>query len=291
MKSVIVFALFLTVAFATTIKVEPVYENTPTPVRNPNSGVVSMLVRASLNKETFLPRLPAGSHVSAGNFKPGSGSGRPPADLVDIEDFDIKKGFSILKEGIEVAIRKAKEGFQKMREKIRSIKLPKIDIPALIQKVINFGKVLLRLYPCAKVLQKLTPNFIKYAEEVAIGNAEAAVEELLTVLQDMPEITQACIGQPFEIPAEDMEILVCTADMIALASKLASFVLFPELVLANLGGLVNMVKMIPKTVSDCTGAFEGPTNSTTNATDTTNSTTNATNVTNFTNSSNVSLVY
>jgi len=255
MKSVIVFALFLTVAFATTIKVEPVYENTPTPVRNPNSGVVSMLVRASLNKETFLPRLPAGSHVSAGNFKPGSGSGRPPADLVDIEDFDIEAGFSIVKEGIQTAIRKAKEAFLKVKEKLKNIKLPKFDLPKLVRPIINLGKIVVRLIPCAKSLTRLAPIFIVYAEKVALGDASEAVEELLKVLEVMPEISLACVGRPFEIEAEDMDAIVCAADMISLASKLSAYILVPELVLANPKGAISIVTLIPKTISDCTGAF------------------------------------
>eukprot|EP00331_Platyophrya_macrostoma_P007775 CAMPEP_0176430520 /NCGR_PEP_ID=MMETSP0127-20121128/14300_1 /TAXON_ID=938130 /ORGANISM="Platyophrya macrostoma, Strain WH" /LENGTH=247 /DNA_ID=CAMNT_0017812421 /DNA_START=34 /DNA_END=777 /DNA_ORIENTATION=+ len=246
MKSLIFVALFLTVAFATTIKVEPVYDNSPVPVKIPNSGVVSMLIRSTVNKNPSDLRY----RIRDGELT------ADPAATAEIEDFEIIiHGFSILKQGIQTAITKAKEAFEKIKERLKQILLPKINFPNLVQPFIDFGKLVAKMIPCAKALYKIGPVLVTYAEKVARGDTAEAVEELLKVLETMPEITSACIDEPFEIEAEDMNLILCTADVLALSSSLSVYLYAPEFILANPLGLKNMIKMIPKTISDCTGAF------------------------------------
>jgi len=167
----------------------------------------------------------------------------------------VVKGFDVTKDGINVAIRETENAFNKVKNEISSIKLPHITIPELIEKIIQIVDIIERLIPCAQSLQKAMPFMISFAKSAAAEDAAGAVLALLSMLQFMPDITEKCVGQPFSIPKETMDKIQCAADIVALTAIVVQFVVFPENVIGNMNGLKSMIEMIPRTISDCTGAF------------------------------------
>jgi len=235
--SIVIFAFLSTVVLSTSLpdgKIH-VHYHLDQPIKADRaSGIVSRLINSTIHKEN--PKIEY--HLHFEELLSDSD------DQVQIEDLDIG--------GI---IQKAKEGFEKVKHKIASIHLPHISLPELKQTIIDLSKVASHLLGCAQVLQKVIPNMILFAKAAATSNSVEAVDQILKILTYMPDISSKCLGQNFDIPKNIMDEIQCATDIAALAGRIGQFVLAPTTIISNLGGLKDMIDLIPKTTSDCTGAF------------------------------------
>ena len=166
------------------------------------------------------------------------------------------KGFSIVGQAIGVAIQETEKAFNHVKKDIETIILPKINIPKLIEITINIAKLAVKLIPCGMAIKKAAPAFFNFAKSAAAGSAGPAVQSLMSMLQYMPEITEKCVGKPFNIPSKIMSKVQCAADIVGLAAVVGQLILAPENVIASVNGITSLVTLIPNTISDCTGAFQ-----------------------------------
>ena len=166
------------------------------------------------------------------------------------------KGFSIVGQAIGVAIQETEKAFNHVKKDIETIILPKINIPKLIEITINVAKLAVKLIPCGMAIKKAAPAFFNFAKSAAAGSAGPAVQSLMSMLQYMPEITEKCVGKPFNIPSKIMSKVQCAADIVGLAAVVGQLILAPENIIASVNGITSLVTLIPNTISDCTGAFQ-----------------------------------
>ena len=169
---------------------------------------------------------------------------------------EIGKGFNIVGQGINIAIKQTEKAFNNVKRDIEKIILPKINIPKLIQPIINIAKLVVKLIPCGMALKKAAPAFFSFAKAAVAGSAAGAVQSLMSMLQYMPEITEKCVGRAFKIPPNIMSKVQCAADIVGLAAIVGQLILAPEHVIATVNSIVSLVDLIPRTISDCTGAFK-----------------------------------
>ena len=169
---------------------------------------------------------------------------------------EVGKGFSIVGQGIGVAIKETEKAFNTVKREIESIKLPKINIPKLIEITINIAKLAVKLIPCGMALKKAAPAFFSFAKAAVAGSAASAVQSLMSMLQYMPEITEKCVGKPFNIPPNIMSKVQCAADIVGLAAIVGQLILAPEQVIATINNITSLVDLVPRTIADCTGAFK-----------------------------------
>jgi phage-related minor tail protein len=269
MKALII-ALFVTVAVSASLDNVHFHFHVDRPVSDKRlNGFVSNLVNSFVNKGQKDIDIHLHLGESGGSYSEDEledfGFGdifNPIKNVVDKAKDGIgkaidgvQKGFDITKSGINVAISKSQDAFNKVKNEIQSIRLPPINIPNLVEPIINIAKIAVRLIPCALTLKKAIPNMIGFAKAAAANSAAEAVRQLLGLLQYMPEITEKCLNKVFTIPPKVMSKIQCGADIVALAAIVIQFIVFPENVIGNIQGLQSMIELIPATISDCTGAF------------------------------------
>jgi len=174
---------------------------------------------------------------------------------VEVVGKGVKKGFDITTQGINIALKKTDEAFHHVKKEIEKLKLPLIKIPKLIEPIINISKLASKLIPCGMAFKKAAPALFKFAKAAVTNSAADAVEALLGILQYLPDITEKCIGKTFKIPPNVMNKIQCVADIVALAAIVGQFILAPENIIATVSNLTSLIDLIPRTISDCTGAF------------------------------------
>eukprot|EP00331_Platyophrya_macrostoma_P005523 CAMPEP_0176411248 /NCGR_PEP_ID=MMETSP0127-20121128/3504_1 /TAXON_ID=938130 /ORGANISM="Platyophrya macrostoma, Strain WH" /LENGTH=277 /DNA_ID=CAMNT_0017790829 /DNA_START=13 /DNA_END=849 /DNA_ORIENTATION=+ len=186
--------------------------------------------------------------VGGGIFNIGKIIGK---EIID----DAEKGFDITKHEIDFAIKACEYAFNAVKHKIENIKLPYIDLPALVEPIIKVVEIIENLIPCAKTLQSALPKMIAFAKATAAEDTAGAVKNLLDFLHLMPDISQKCLKKPFTIPANAMNRIQCAADIVGLTADVVQFVVTPEDIIHDIYSLGHMIDFIPQTISDCTGAF------------------------------------
>lgn len=261
MKALLV-ALFVTAAVAASLDNVQLHFHINKPVSDTRlKGLVNNLVNSVIHKDQknvdihlHLEDLSGFAGEEVEDFSFGDIVNKVKDGVNTVVD-GIKKGFDVTKQGIDVAIRGSESAFNKVKNEIQSIHLPQINIPNLVEPVINIAKIASNLVPCALTLKKILPNMIGFAKAAGANNAGECVRQLITMLPNLPEITQKCLNKPFNIPPKVMSKIQCGADIVALAAIVTQFIVLPENVLGNLNGLKSMIELIPQTISDCTGAF------------------------------------
>ena len=251
MKSAIIFALLATVALTAVVpdvnsKLR-VHLHVDQPIKtNRIDGIVRNLIHNAVNK----PGVNVEYHLHLDELIAVD----EPLEQNIIDD--IVSGFSILKQGIEIAVRKTGDAFNKVKGELSKITLPKINLPAVIATTIKIAEIAQSLVPCANTLKQVLPHLIGFAKAAAANAAGEAVKNLLNMLTYMPDITSKCINKPFTIPPKVMSKIQCGADIVALAAIVTQFIMAPANIIHNISGLKSMIELIPTTYADCTGAFQ-----------------------------------
>lgn len=257
MKSAIIFALLATVALTAVVPDANskfhVHLHIDQPVKTTKmGGIVRNLIQSTINK----PNVELHLHVDEFVLDDEALEDFNIKDIIKDIGKEVTKGFNILKQGIQVAMDKAKTAFDKVKSDISKIQLPKINLPAVIATTIKIAEIASKLIPCATTLKNVLPNLIGFAKAAAANSAGEAVQQLLAMLRYMPEITDKCLNKPFNIPPNVMSKIQCGADIVALAAIVAQFIMAPANIIGNINGLKSMIELIPTTISDCTGAFK-----------------------------------
>ena len=253
MKSVLIFALLATAAFSAVVpdvnsKLR-VHLHVDQPIKtNRIDGIVRNLIHNVINKpeveyHLHLDELVADDEAIE-NF-----------DIIDVFK-DVVNGFNILTQGIQVAINRAGEGFNRIRGELSKIALPKINFPSLVEPIIQIAKVASNMIPCAQTLKNALPNLMGFARAAAANNAAEAVRQLISMLTYMPDISSKCLNKAFSIPPKVMSKIQCGADIVGLAAVVAQFIVSPANLIGTINGLRSMIELIPVTIADCTGAFK-----------------------------------
>ena len=176
-----------------------------------------------------------------------------PQSISEIGINHMKKGIAYSQLNIHNAIQKTQDAFDQVKEQIRSIRLPQITIPKLVEPIISISKLTVKLIPCGISLQKAIPSLLAFAKAASVNNAAEAVQQLFGVLKFMPEIFEKCIRKIFSIPTDTMNTEQCAADIVGLTAIFGQFILAPENVIMTASNLHTLVELVPKTIADCTG--------------------------------------
>ena len=261
MKSVIIFALLATVALSAVVpdvsnKLH-VHLHIDQPIKtNRIDGIVRNLIHNAINK----PEVEYHLHLDELVAEDEEFETEFTIEDEALEDFNIggaiKKGVNVLKNGIQGAINKAKGAFNKIKHEIAKIHLPAVKLPKILTPVIQIAKIVSKLVPCAMTIKNAIPSLVSFAKAVAANKAADAVEQLMNVLKYMPDISSKCLNKPFNIPSKVMNKIQCAADIVALAAVVGEFIVNPVNVINTINGIRSLIDLIPKAVSDCTGAFK-----------------------------------
>lgn len=155
----------------------------------------------------------------------------------------------------EFSIDDIKAKFAAIRHKIAEIKLAIVNSPILVP-IINLTNVVVSILPCAMAVKDCVPHLVRFLAAAQDGLADQAVENLIDMLQALPDVTEKCIKKTFTIPKKVMDHIECGVDIAALAATVGKFIIDPMNIIADIDRLRKLFKLVPKTIAVCTGTHE-----------------------------------